>query len=104
MKSYDNQRRQRRPSIFELAKIAAAAVLSALALAPAAARAQTQCVIDHQSVPADIQAIFDKPFYNGAIWRLHVVDLDSGKTLIDLQPDCLLFIGSVRKSSPWVSW
>ena len=97
MKSCDNQRRQRRPSIFELAKIAAAAVLSALALAPAAARAQTQCVIDHQSVPADIQAIFDKPFYNGAIWGLHVVDLDSGKTLIDLQPDCLLFIGSVRK-------
>jgi D-alanyl-D-alanine carboxypeptidase len=66
-------------------------------LTPAAARAEGQCVVDHQGVPADIQAIFDKPFYNGAIWGLHVVDLDSGKTLIDLQPDCLLFIGSVRK-------
>jgi D-alanyl-D-alanine carboxypeptidase len=53
--------------------------------------------LDHQGVPADLQAIFDKPFYNGAVWGLHVVDLDSGKTLIDLQPDCLLFIGSVRK-------
>ncbi len=97
MKSYNNQQLPWRPAIFGLTNILAAAVLSALALAAATAHAEGQCIIDHQGVPADIQAIFDKPFYNGAIWGLHVVDLDSGKTLIDLQPDCLLFIGSVRK-------
>lgn len=97
VKSYNNQRLPGRPSIFGLTRIAATLVIGAFGLTPAATRAEGQCVVDHQGVPADIQAIFDKPFYNGAIWGLHVVDLDSRKTLIDLQPDCLLFIGSVRK-------
>ncbi|HEX2942188.1 MAG TPA: D-alanyl-D-alanine carboxypeptidase [Rhodopila sp.] len=69
----------------------------AVALFAATARAQSPCVIDHQNIPADIQAVFNKPFYDGAIWGLRVDDLDTGKTLIDLKPDCPLFIGSVRK-------
>lgn len=48
-------------------------------------------------VPADIQAIFDKPFYKGAIWGLRVIDIDSGQALIDLNPNPQFFIGSVRK-------
>ena len=81
-----------------LRTVAATAIaLGAVASAPAAGRAQTGCVIDHQGIPADIRAIFDKPFYQGATWGLRVDDLDSGTTLLDLQPDCPLFIGSVRK-------
>lgn len=48
-------------------------------------------------VPSDIQAIFDKPLYSGAIWGLRVVDLDTGKVLINLKPHYNFFIGSVRK-------
>lgn len=49
-------------------------------------------------IPADIQAIFDKPLYNGAIWGLRVLDQDTGEVLIDLRPDYDFFIGSVRKT------
>lgn len=49
------------------------------------------------NIPADIRAIFNKPFYNGAIWGLRVVDLDTGEVLINLKPDHNFFIGSVRK-------
>ena len=73
------------------------AVLSVCALVPLTAHAQNQCVIDHTGMPDDIKTIFDGPLYNGSIWGLRVDDLDTGKTLIALQPDCLLFIGSVRK-------
>jgi len=97
VKSQDNTNLPVPPSILRRKIRAAAAFLGALALVPAAAHAQSQCVIDHQGIPADIQAIFDKPFYTGAVWGLRVDDLDTGKTLIDLQPDCPLFIGSVRK-------
>lgn len=48
-------------------------------------------------IPPDIQAIFDKPFYNGATWGLRVEDQDTGEVLIDLRPDYNFFIGSVRK-------
>jgi len=48
-------------------------------------------------IPADIRAIFNKPLYNGAIWGLRVVDLDTGEVLINLKPDYNFFIGSVRK-------
>jgi D-alanyl-D-alanine carboxypeptidase len=97
VKSQDNQRLPRLPTIFKLRIKAVSVVLCALASAPSAAPAQGQCVIDHQNVPADIKAVFDKPLYDGAIWGLRVDDLDSGQTLIDLKPDCLLFIGSIRK-------
>lgn len=49
------------------------------------------------NIPADIRAIFNKPFYNGAIWGLRVVDLETGEVLIDLKPNYPFFIGSVRK-------
>lgn len=48
-------------------------------------------------VPPDIRAIFDKQLYQNAIWGLRVVDLDSGKVLINLRPNYDFFIGSVRK-------
>jgi D-alanyl-D-alanine carboxypeptidase len=48
------------------------------------------------NVPADIQALFDKPLYKNATWGLRVVG-DSGKVLIDLRPHYSFFIGSVRK-------
>ncbi|MEW6144530.1 MAG: D-alanyl-D-alanine carboxypeptidase [Thermodesulfobacteriota bacterium] len=49
------------------------------------------------NIPADIRAIFNKSFYNGAIWGLRVVDLETGEVLIDLKPNYPFFIGSVRK-------
>jgi len=48
-------------------------------------------------IPAEIQAIFDKPFYNGATWGLRVIDQDTDEVLIDLRPDHNFFIASVRK-------
>ena len=48
-------------------------------------------------IPANIQAIFNKPAYQGAVWGLRAIDLDSGRTLIDVQPDYHFLIGSVRK-------
>ncbi|HSC35465.1 MAG TPA: D-alanyl-D-alanine carboxypeptidase [Thermodesulfobacteriota bacterium] len=49
------------------------------------------------NIPADIRAIFNKAIYDGSIWGLRVVDLDTGEVLIDLKPDYNFFIGSVRK-------
>ncbi len=49
------------------------------------------------NIPADIRAIFNKPLYDGAIWGLRVIDLDTGKVLINLKPDYPFFIASVRK-------
>ncbi|MGE3523648.1 MAG: D-alanyl-D-alanine carboxypeptidase, partial [Candidatus Dadabacteria bacterium] len=49
-------------------------------------------------IPPDIQAIFDKPLYDGAIWGLRVIDQDTGEVLINLRPDYDFFIGSVRKT------
>jgi D-alanyl-D-alanine carboxypeptidase len=49
------------------------------------------------SIPPDIQAIFDKPLYQNAIWGLRVVDLETGEVLIDRRADYDFFIGSVRK-------
>jgi D-alanyl-D-alanine carboxypeptidase/D-alanyl-D-alanine-endopeptidase (penicillin-binding protein 4) len=49
------------------------------------------------NVSSDIKAIMDKPLYKGAIWGLRVVDVDTGQTLVDLEPHHQFFIGSVRK-------
>lgn len=48
-------------------------------------------------VPADIQAIFDQPQYDGAVWGLRVVDPATGEVLINLNPEYDFLIGSVRK-------
>lgn len=52
---------------------------------------------ESSDIPRDIQAIFDKPLYQNSIWGLRVVDLDTGKVLINLRPDYDFFIASVRK-------
>jgi D-alanyl-D-alanine carboxypeptidase len=49
------------------------------------------------SLPGNIGAIFDKPFYKGAIWGLRVIDLTTGQTVIDTEPAHQFYIGSVRK-------
>jgi PBP4 family serine-type D-alanyl-D-alanine carboxypeptidase len=60
------------------------------------AQAESNCGGNSANVPADIKAVFDKPAYKNAIWGLRVIDL-AGKELIDLQPHCNFYIGSVRK-------
>jgi D-alanyl-D-alanine carboxypeptidase len=55
------------------------------------------CIPSVAGVPADIQAILLKPMYKDANWGLRVVDPGNGKVLIDLEPQCQFFIGSVRK-------
>jgi D-alanyl-D-alanine carboxypeptidase len=52
---------------------------------------------ESSDIPRDIKAIFDKPLYKNSIWGLRVVDLDTGKVLINLRPDYDFFIASVRK-------
>src|SRR3984885_3735557 len=61
------------------------------------ARADSNCNDNSAKVPADIKAIFDKPAYKNAVWGLRIVDLGTGKELMDLEPQCNFFIGSVRK-------
>lgn len=48
-------------------------------------------------LPDDVQAIFDKPLYDGGSWGLLVVDLDSGEVLYELEPERKFLMGSVRK-------
>jgi D-alanyl-D-alanine carboxypeptidase len=50
------------------------------------------------NVPSDIQAIMNEIAYDGATWGLQVVDLDTGETLINLNPSHKFFIASVRKN------
>jgi D-alanyl-D-alanine carboxypeptidase len=61
------------------------------------ARAEGNCGDNSANVPADVKAVFDKPAYKNATWGLRVVDLGQGKELMDLQPHCNFYIGSVRK-------
>jgi len=61
------------------------------------AQAEGNCGDNSAKVPADVRAVFDKPTYKSAIWGLRVVDLGAGKELIDLEPHCNFYIGSVRK-------
>ena len=51
----------------------------------------------HDSLPAAIVAVMQKPRYAHATWSLLVTDLGSGKTVYQLNPDRLAFTGSVRK-------
>jgi D-alanyl-D-alanine carboxypeptidase len=50
------------------------------------------------NVPAGIEAIFNKPVYNGAIWGLRVLDVETGKPIIDLHPNHPFYVASVRKN------
>ena len=68
-----------------------------VACALGVARADSNCNDNSAKVPADIKAIFNKPAYKNAVWGLRIVDLGTGKELMDLEPHCNFFIGSVRK-------
>ncbi len=68
-----------------------------VACALGVARADSHCNDNSAKVPAGIKAIFDKPAYKNAVWGLRIVDLGTGKELMDLEPQCNFFIGSVRK-------
>ncbi len=48
-------------------------------------------------LPDAITAVMGKPRYADATWSLLVVDVDSGESLIELNPDLMSFTGSVRK-------
>ncbi|MGA3224168.1 MAG: D-alanyl-D-alanine carboxypeptidase [Acidobacteriaceae bacterium] len=72
-------------------------VLCLVVCALGAAHAESNCNDSSAKVPADVKAVFDKPVYKNAVWGLRIVDLDTGKELMDLQPHCNFYIGSVRK-------
>jgi len=75
-------------------------IFALLVLVAAAFGASGGCGNNNKSgseIPPDIQAVFDKPLYDGATWGLRVEDQDTGEVLIDLRPDYDFFIGSVRK-------
>lgn len=63
----------------------------------AVAQTKANCGDKSAKVPADVKAVFDQPAYKNAIWGLRVVDLGTGQELMDLQPRCDFYIGSVRK-------
>lgn len=48
-------------------------------------------------LPADMQAVIDKPLYQGGVWGLLVVDLDTGELVYELDPEREFLTGSVRK-------
>ncbi|KTC93436.1 D-alanyl-D-alanine carboxypeptidase [Legionella cincinnatiensis] len=48
-------------------------------------------------IPADIEAVISKPMYKNATWGLRVLNLETGKELLNLNSDIHFFIGSVRK-------
>jgi D-alanyl-D-alanine carboxypeptidase len=59
--------------------------------------AQAQTDAGHGDIPKDIQTVMNKDMYKGSTWGLRVVDLDSGRALINLQPGHKFFVASVRK-------
>ena len=50
-----------------------------------------------QPIPEEIREIFDDSLYDGAIWALRVVDLETGDVIYNQRSDDNLFLGSVRK-------
>ncbi len=50
-----------------------------------------------QPIPKEIRMIFDDSLYDGAIWALRVVDLETGEVIYNQRSDDNLFLGSVRK-------
>jgi D-alanyl-D-alanine carboxypeptidase len=69
------------------------ALILCIAIHPAHAQLETE----RGSIPGDIKAVMEKPVYKGATWGLRVIDLDTGRTLINLEPHHKFFIASVRK-------
>jgi PBP4 family serine-type D-alanyl-D-alanine carboxypeptidase len=50
-----------------------------------------------QPIPEEIKAVFNKELYDGSIWALRVLDLETGEVLYNQRSDDKLFLGSVRK-------
>ncbi|GAA2951734.1 D-alanyl-D-alanine carboxypeptidase/D-alanyl-D-alanine endopeptidase [Microbacterium schleiferi] len=48
-------------------------------------------------VPPTIAAIMDQPLYDGGRWGMSVIDIDSGETLIAVNPDDQFLTGSTAK-------
>lgn len=65
--------------------------------AEAADGSGNSCSQDVREFPAAMRAVMRKPAYRGAVWGLRAVDLDQGRTLLDVNPDCRFYIASVRK-------
>ena len=51
-----------------------------------------------QPIRGEILAIMNQPKYEGAVWSLRVIDLDTGELIYNLDPDRVLITGSLRKS------
>ena len=73
------------------------ALLASVALQGASGIAHAQ-KNDGAGVSKDIKKVMDQPVYQGAIWGLRVVDLESGKELVNLNPGRQFFVASVRKN------
>ncbi len=58
---------------------------------------QTASSKSETAIPADIEAIMNKPMYKNAQWGLRVLNLETGQELLNLNSDTHFFIGSVRK-------
>lgn len=69
----------------------------ALAVSIAASSAWAADPPKPKPIPAEIQAIFDKPNYKKGLWGLRVVDLENGRIIYDLNSQRKLLTGSVRK-------
>ena len=51
-----------------------------------------------QPIPDEILAIMNQPRYEGAVWSLRVIDLDTGELVYNLEPNLVLLTGSLRKA------
>jgi len=51
-----------------------------------------------QSIPDEILTIMNQPRYDGAVWSLRVIDLNTGELIYNLKPNLVLLTGSLRKS------
>ena len=61
------------------------------------AKMQVSFLKSKTAIPADIEAIMNKPLYKNAKWGLRVINLETGQELMNLNSDDPFFIGSVRK-------
>ena len=59
--------------------------------------ASAQSIVHPPSVSSGIKAVLNAPRYEGAVWGLRVIDLETGDLLVDLEPRRKFLIGSVRK-------
>lgn len=80
-----------------LLSVALALLAASIGRADAADGASGRCNQDLKGIAAPMRAVMQKPPYRGSVWGLRVVDLDQGRTLLDLNPDCRFYIASVRK-------